>query len=51
MSNVDALKNLCVALGYAKNVDAVEGATVAEVIQFMADNCNKKSSESSESSK
>ena len=44
MGTIDALKNLCVALGYAKNVDAVKGATVAEVIQFMADNCNKKSS-------
>lgn len=43
MTTIDALKNLCVALGYAKSADKVKGSTVAEVIQFMADNCNKKS--------
>lgn len=44
MTTIDALKNLCVALGYAKSVDKVNGNTVAEVIQFMADNCKKTTS-------
>lgn len=43
MTTIDALKNLCVALGYAKSVDKVKGNTVAEVVQFMADNCKKSS--------
>ena len=44
MTNTNALKNLAVALGYAKSVDKVKGNTVAEVIQFMADNCKKSTS-------
>lgn len=44
MTNIDALKNLAVALDYAKSVDKVKGNTVAEVIQFMADNCKKSTS-------
>jgi hypothetical protein len=43
MTTIEALKNLAVALGCAKKVDAVKGNTVAEVIQFMADNCKKSS--------
>lgn len=41
MSNVEALKNLAVALGCAKTADEVKGGTTAEVIQFMADNVPK----------
>lgn len=44
MTTIDALKNLCVALGYAKSADKVKGNTVAEVIQFMADNAKKSTS-------
>lgn len=36
--NVTALKNLAVAMGCAENVAAVTGDTIAEVIQFIADN-------------
>lgn len=44
MATINALKNLAVALGYAKSVDEVKGNTVAGVIQFMADNCKKSTS-------
>lgn len=36
--NVIALKNLAVAIGCANNIEAVTGDTIAEVIQFIADN-------------
>lgn len=38
MTIVDALKNLAVTLGCASDVKAVEAETIAEVIQFIADN-------------
>lgn len=38
MTTIDALKNLAVAIGCAKEVADVKGKTIAEVIQFMADN-------------
>lgn len=41
MSNVEALKNLAVAIGCADSAAEVKGGTVAEVIQFMADNYPK----------
>lgn len=44
MTTIDALKNLAVAMGCAKSVDKVKGNTVAEVIQFIADNCKKTTS-------
>lgn len=36
--NVTALKNLAVAIGCVDNVEAVTGDTIAEIIQFIADN-------------
>lgn len=38
VTTVDALKNLAVALGCATKTEAVTGETIAEVIQFIADN-------------
>lgn len=38
MTNIEALKFLAVKLGCAKNVKAVKGTSVAEVIKFIADN-------------
>lgn len=38
MTNIEALKNLAVAMGCAETVADVTGDTIAEVIQFMADN-------------
>lgn len=38
MTNVEALKKLAVALGCAASVDEVVGETIAEVIDFMAEN-------------
>lgn len=38
MKTIDALKNLAVVLGCATDVESVTGNTVAEVIQFIADN-------------
>lgn len=38
MTNVEALKNLAVAFGCASSVDDIKVNTVAEVIQFIADN-------------
>lgn len=35
---VEALKNLAVSLGCATKASAVEGDTIAEVIQFIANN-------------
>ena len=35
---VDALKNLAVSMGCATNKGAVTGTTIAEVIQFIANN-------------
>lgn len=37
-NTVKALKNLAVAMGCAAKADAVTGDTIAEVIQFIADN-------------
>lgn len=38
VTTLEALKNLAVSMGCAATVDAVTGETIAEVIQFMADN-------------
>ncbi len=38
MTTVESLKKLAVALGCAASVDAVEGETIAEVINFIATN-------------
>ena len=35
---VEALRNLAVAMGCATNKEAVTGTTIAEVIQFIANN-------------
>lgn len=35
---VDTLKNLAVSMGCATNKEAVTGTTIAEVIQFIANN-------------
>ena len=35
---VDALKNLAVSMGCATNKEAVTGTTIAEGIQFIANN-------------
>lgn len=40
---VDAFKKLAVALGCAKSVEEVKGATTAEVVCFISDNMPKKS--------
>ena len=38
MTTIEALKNLAVALGCAESADKVTGDTIADVIQFIADN-------------
>lgn len=38
MTIVEALKNVAVAFGCASSVDDIEAETIAEVIQFIADN-------------
>lgn len=38
VTTVEALKNLAVAFGCATKVEAINGETIAEVIQFIADN-------------
>lgn len=38
MTKVEALKNLAVVLGCASSVEDIKVYTVAEVIQFIADN-------------
>ena len=38
MTTIDALKNLAVVLGCATDKGSVTGDTLAEVIQFIADN-------------
>lgn len=38
VTTVEALKNLAVAFGCATKVEAITGETIAEVIQFIADN-------------
>ena len=38
---VEALRNLAVAMGCATNKGAVTGTTIAEVIQFIANNYTK----------
>lgn len=38
MTIVDALKNLAVAFGCATSADEIEADTIAEVVQFIADN-------------
>lgn len=38
MTKVEALKNLAVVLGCASDAKSIEADTVAEVIQFIADN-------------
>lgn len=40
--NIKALKNLAVVLGCAASADKVTGNTIAEVIQFIADNYPSK---------
>ena len=35
---VDALKNLAESMGCATNKEAVTGTTIAEIIQFIANN-------------
>lgn len=37
MTNVDSLKKLCVLMGGADDVSQVEGETVAEVVDFLAE--------------
>ena len=43
MSNIEALKELAVAIGCAKSVDKVTRTTIAEVLAFMAKNYSKSS--------
>lgn len=43
MSNIEALKELAVAIGCAKSVDKVTGTTIAEVLDFMTKNYSKSS--------
>lgn len=38
MTTIEALKNLAVVMGCASDANAVTGDTVADVIQFIADN-------------
>lgn len=38
MTIVEALKNLAVAFGCASSVDDIKTETIAETIQFIADN-------------
>lgn len=38
MTIVEALKNLAVAFGCATDADSIKADTIAEVIQFIADN-------------
>ncbi len=41
MTNVEALKELAVAIGCATSADKVTGTTIAEVIHFIAKNYPK----------
>lgn len=43
MNNVEALKKVAVAIGCAKSVDKIEANTIAEVLNFIAENYPKNS--------